>query len=88
MEGSAWETPTSELIAKANAKKYKMKRVGAKAAKAAERFESKGEILNESEATMFRALAARANTYLLIGLTALTPPRSFAEPLRLLRKPE
>ena len=42
-------------------KKLKQKRLGAKATKAAERFESQGEILNDSEATTFRALAARAN---------------------------
>ena len=33
---------------KLSAKEYKMKRVGAKAAKAAERFESKGEMLDEN----------------------------------------
>ena len=45
---------------KVTKKTFKQKRVGAKAAKALE-FESKGEVLNESEATLFRALAARAN---------------------------
>ena len=62
LDGSAWEISTADIIAKISAKgKFKMKRVGAKAAKAAERFESKGEILNDAEATTFRALAARAN---------------------------
>ena len=46
---------------KASTKKFKPKRIGAKAAKKAERFESAGEILNDAEATTFRALAARAN---------------------------
>ena len=62
LDGSAWEPTTAEIIAKISPKaKYKMKRIGAKAAKAAERFESKGEILDGDEATTFRALAARAN---------------------------
>ena len=45
---------------KVSKKTFKPKRVGAKAAKSLE-FESKGEVLNQSEATLFRALAARAN---------------------------
>ena len=45
---------------KVSKKGFKPKRVGSKAAKALE-FESKGEILNNTEATLFRALAARAN---------------------------
>ena len=49
------------MIAKASIKKFKQKRIGAKAAKAAERFESIGELLNDAESTTFRALAARAN---------------------------
>ena len=61
LDGAAWEPPTSELIMKASTKKFKPKRIGAKAAKKAERFESAGEILNDAEATTFRALAARAN---------------------------
>ena len=62
LDGSAWEMSTADIVAKISAKnKFKMKRVGAKAAKAAERFESKGETLNDAEATTFRALAARAN---------------------------
>ena len=47
LDGAAWEIPTSELIMKASPKKFKQKRIGAKAAKKAERFESSGEILNE-----------------------------------------
>ena len=48
------------MVMKVSKKGFKPKRVGAKAAKALE-FESKGEILTPSEATLFRALAARAN---------------------------
>ena len=51
---------TTELIPKVSKKTCKPKRVGAKAAKALE-FDSKGEVLTASEATLFRALAARAN---------------------------
>ena len=61
IDGPAWESSTAHLIAKVSAKKMKQKRIGAKAAKAAERLESQGEVLNASEATTFRALAARAN---------------------------
>ena len=60
VDGPAWEMSTAEMIMKVSKKVFKPKRVGAKAAKAAE-FESKGEILCASEATLFRALAARAN---------------------------
>ena len=60
LEGNDWEESTAELIAKLSPKKFKQKRLGAKAAKRAE-FESKGEVLNRDEATTFRALAARAN---------------------------
>jgi len=62
LDGPAWEEPTADLIAKIAAKlKFKPKRIGAKAAKAAERLESVGEVLNDREATLFRQLAARAN---------------------------
>jgi hypothetical protein len=60
VNGPSWEMSTAELILKISKKTFKAKRVGAKAAKALE-FESKGEILTSSEATLFRALAARAN---------------------------
>ena len=60
VNGPSWEMSTAELILKISKKTFKAKRVGAKAAKALE-FESKGEILTASEATLFRALAARAN---------------------------
>ena len=64
VDGAAWEIATSEIVMKMNSKKTKkltQKRIGAKAAKAAERSESAGEVLSQSEATTFRALAARAN---------------------------
>ena len=60
VDGAAWETTTADIVMKVSKKTFKPKRVGAKAAKALE-FESKGEVLNQSEATLFRALAARAN---------------------------
>ena len=60
LDGPGWEEDTANLIAKISPKKFKQKRIGVKAAKKAE-FESKGEVLNEAEATQFRALAARAN---------------------------
>ena len=60
LDGCDWEESTADLVAKVSPKKFKQKRLGAKAAKKAE-FDSKGEVLNESEATQFRALAARAN---------------------------
>ena len=59
VDGSAWEPSTADIIMKVSKEAFKPKRVGAKAAKALE-FESKGEMLNDSEATLFRALAARA----------------------------
>ena len=61
LDGPMWETPSVALIDKVSAKKFKQKLIGAKAAKAAERFESQGEVLCPSEATTFRASAARAN---------------------------
>ena len=60
VNGAAWEPTTADIVMKVSKKTFKPKRVGAKAAKALE-FESKGEVLNQSEATLFRALAARAN---------------------------
>ena len=60
VNGAAWETSTTDMVMKVAKKAFKPKRVGAKAAKAAE-FNSKGEELCSSEATLFRALAARAN---------------------------
>ena len=60
INGPAWEMSTAEMIMKVSKKAFKAKRVGAKAAKALE-FDSKGEVLTASEATLFRALAARAN---------------------------
>ena len=38
LNGSAWETPTHELLGKMSPKKFKQKRIGAKAAKKAELF--------------------------------------------------
>ena len=60
VDGAAWEPSTADILMKVSKKTFKPKRIGAKAAKTLE-FESKGEVLNQSEATLFRALAARAN---------------------------
>ena len=60
INGLSWEMSTAELILKISKTTFKAKRTGAKAAKAME-FESKGEISTSSEATLFRALAARAD---------------------------
>ena len=60
VNGPSWEMSTAEMVLKISKKTFKPKRVGAKAAKAME-FDSKGEVLTASEATLFRALAARAN---------------------------
>ena len=60
INGAPWEIPNHTLIAKAS-KKCVKKRLGAKAVKAAERLSECGEYLNETEATIYRQLAARAN---------------------------
>ena len=59
-EGAAWETQTSDLI-NAVSKKFKPKRIGVRAAKAAEKLKTATGILSPENATTFRALAARAN---------------------------
>ena len=51
VDGPEWEPNTADVVMKVSKKGFKPKRVGAKAAKALE-FESKGEILNQSEATI------------------------------------
>ena len=50
-------------VAKTTPKEYKPvpKRMGAKRVKLMEKLQSAGEVLNSDEATMYRALAARAN---------------------------
>ena len=48
-------------ITKSSKKNFSQKRLGAKRVKSMDRLESEGEILNGEEATMYRALAARAN---------------------------
>ena len=61
-EGAAWETKSSELIArvaKGPKKKFIKARLGSKAAKHAERMEAGGDDLDQEAATMYRALSAR-----------------------------
>ena len=60
--GAAWETPTSEIIAKvvkSSQKKYLKARLGTKAIKNYERLENVGDELDDEASTMFRALSAR-----------------------------
>ena len=74
--GAAWETPTTEILAKVgknNKKKFAKARLGSKAAKSAERMESAGEELVGEAATMYRALSAR-----LLYLSMDRPEVSFA----------
>ena len=78
-DGPAWGTSTAELISKTSKKVFKPKRVSAKAAKAAE-FESKGEVLSASEATLFRALG-RVPIWQWIGQKLLLPQKNFADVL-------
>ena len=72
LDGAAWE-PDSGLVMDFVAglidadcvfsvnNTYAQKRLGAKRVNTLERIQSKGEILNPQEATLYRALAARAN---------------------------
>ena len=81
VDGCDWEEPTADLVAKVNTKKFKQKRLGAKAAKKTE-FDSKGEVLNDAEATQFRALAAEQITFPWIGLSVLTRQKNCVDSLR------
>ena len=61
-DGAAWETPTAEMIAKiskSSKNKFQKARLGTKAAKNYEKLENVGDLLDEEESTMFRALSAR-----------------------------
>ena len=77
-DGPAWGTSTAELISKTSKKVFKPKRVSAKAAKAAE-FESKGEVLSASEATLFRALGRVPTIWQWIEQKLLLPQKSLAD---------
>ena len=55
--GAAWETPTTELIAKVTKRKFTKARMGSKAAKHAERMELCADELDGESATMYRARA-------------------------------
>ena len=57
--GAAWEVSSIELLAKVSKKKFTKKRMGNKAAKAHERLECAGDLLDEEASTSFRAVAAR-----------------------------
>ena len=84
-EGAGWEVPTSELIC-AVSKRLKPKRVGVKAAKAAERIKQAHGKLDAEDSTTFRALAARANYLALdrpdIAYASKELCRCFANPTR------
>ena len=60
-DGSAWEEPTSALIAKISPakRKFAKARLGNKAAKQAERMDIEGDELTGDAATVCRALSAR-----------------------------
>ena len=62
MNGAAWETSTTQVVFQLQAEsRYKRKRVGAEAAKKLERLRNPSANLVGDDATLFRALAARAN---------------------------
>ena len=61
LEGAAWEVQTTDVLhALVSKKKFKKKRVGVRAAKAAERLLNPSAVLVGDAATSFRALAAMA----------------------------
>ena len=75
-DGAAWETPTTELIAKvskAGKRKFAKARLGSKAAKKAERMETTENELTGDAATVYRALSAR-----ILYLSMDRPECSFA----------
>ena len=57
--GAAWETQTTELIAKISKREFAKARLGSKAAKHAERLGQCGDELDEDSTTLYRALSAR-----------------------------
>ena len=64
-EGANWEKDSASclerLVQAVRKTKYVKKRIGAKAVKEKELLENTGDILDSAQATVFRALAARAN---------------------------
>ena len=90
-DGATWEMSSAETycnfvcaIASKKPKKFKPKRLGTKAVKAIEMFENVGDVLTETQATAYRALAARAN-YLALDRTDIAYAtkelcRDFAKP--------
>ena len=62
LDGAAWETsPDAMISAISKKKKYKVKRVGTKAVKAAELLAKGADVLTGEAATTYRALSARVN---------------------------
>lgn len=66
LDGPAWESSSAERInmfcaIPGKKPKPKQKRLGAKRVKHMEKLQSTGTVLDDDEATAFRALAARAN---------------------------
>lgn len=92
LDGAAWEMSAAESIDRFVAavgkrpKAFKSKRLGTKAVKAHEQFACMSEVLNEHQATSYRALAARANYLALdrpdIAFAAKELCRQFAKPTR------
>ena len=60
-EGARWERSTAHILAAIPKKQFNTKRVGVRQAKLAEKMMNATDTLGPSEATDFRALAARAN---------------------------
>ena len=91
INGAAWQVRTSTIVgdllcAMTKKKKFTKKRIGAKAVKSIERLTSVGEVLNGEEATLYRALAARANYLSLdrpeIAFATKELCRDFAQPTK------
>ena len=59
-EGSAWERPTTDILA-AVSKRFRKKRIGVQKAKDIEKAKHAADLLSPEQATNFRAMAARAN---------------------------
>ena len=66
LQGPRWEQSTASILASLTQKsslkkkKFMKKRLGSKAAKRQEALDNVGEVLNDHERTLFRALAARS----------------------------
>ena len=88
LDGAAWEPSSAacleQFVAAVGKKKFRAKRIGARACKQHELLENPGANLSEAQRTQFRALAARANYLALdrpdIAFAAKELCRQFAQP--------